>query len=167
MEGVGASFQVGDVTSGDLLTTLPEADFYLASKVLHHLPAKEQVDEVVRVMLSKARRGVWLRLLSFEDDTKTGDGVLRKSDLRFGWIEKYTPYLCADAVALVSQNVFDMELKAAKRIRHTNDFRVLPASADSDEEEYEEAMGYKPQIKLVPPLVAEWDLFIGRKQYAD
>ena len=167
LEGVGASFLALDLSSSEGLDALPEADFYTASKLLHHLPDKGCAEDLLRAVLHKAKRGVWLRLLSFEDDDQTGNGVFRKSGLRFGWMEKYLRYLCKDAVSLISRDVFNIELKAAKRIRHTNDFRVLPVSADSDKEEYEEVMGHKPQTKLVPPVVAEWDLFIGRKQYAD
>lgn len=167
LEELGASFQVMDMSLEESVTALPEADFYLVSKLLHHLSDKDKMDALVSEVLSKARRGVWLRLLSFEDDSETGEGVLRDKDLRFGWSEKYTPYFCKDAVARIPRDVFNIELKPAKRVRHTNDFRVLPTSVNSDDEEYEVVMGHKPQIKLVPPLVAEWDLFIERKQYAD
>jgi len=167
LESAGASFQCLNLSDTEMFEELPEADFYLASKILHHLSEKEAADTLVRTVLSKSRRGVWLRLLSFEDDSQTGEGILRSEDLRFGWSAKYLPYLCKDVVSLIPRDLFNLELSPARRIRHTNDFRVLPASADSDEEEYEEVMGHKSQIKLVPPLVAEWDLFIERKQYAD
>jgi hypothetical protein len=113
--------------------------------------------------LSKSRQGVWFRLLSFEDDSQTGEGVLLDEDLRFGWSKKYLPYLCKDVVSLVPRDSFNLSLNPARRIRHTNDFRVLPVSADDGKEEYENVMGHKPQIKLVPPVVVEWDLFIERK----
>tara|TARA_R110002020_G_scaffold276042_7_gene491276 strand:- start:914 stop:1573 length:660 start_codon:yes stop_codon:yes gene_type:complete len=167
LESAGASFQCLDLSGTEVFEGLPEADFYLASKFLHHLPDKEVVDTLVRTVLTKARRGVWFRLLSFEDDSQTGEGILRSKDLRFGWSSKYPHYLCKDVVSLVSRDSFDLELSPARRIRHTNDFRVLPVSADDDKEEYEPTMGHKPQIKLVPPLVSEWDLFIERKQHAD
>ena len=163
LESFGASFECCDLSEAASLEELPEADFYLASKFLHHLPATEVMDNLVRAMLSKSRQGVWLRLLSFEDDSQTGEGVLLDEDLRFGWSKKYLPYLCKDVVSLVPRDLFNLSLNPARRIRHTNDFRVLPVSADDDKEEYENVMGHKPQIKLVPPVVAEWDLFIERK----
>lgn len=167
LESAGASFQCLNLSDPEMFEELPEADFYLASKILHHLPEREVADVLVRTMLSKSRRGIWLRLLSFEDDSQTGEGVLRSENLRFGWSERYFSYLCKDVISLISRDLFDLELSPARRIRHTNDFRVLPESADSKKEEYEDIMEHKSQIKLVPPLVAEWDLFIERKQHAD
>jgi hypothetical protein len=163
LESLGASFECWDLSDESSLDKLPEADFYLASKVLHHFPGGTEMDNLVRTVLEKARLGVWIRLLSFESDDQTGEGVLLAEDLRFGWSKKYAPYLCKDVVSLVPRGSFNLELNPAKRIRHTNDFRVLPVSADDDKEEYEEVMGHKPQIRLAPPVVAEWDLFIERK----
>jgi|TARA_R110002051_G_scaffold305965_2_gene376287 hypothetical protein len=163
LESFGASFECWDLSKAASLEELPEADFYLASKFLHHLPTAEAMDNLVRAVLSKSRQGVWFRLLSFEDDSQTGEGVLLDEDLRFGWSKKYLPYLCKDVVSLVPRDSFNLSLNPARRIRHTNDFRVLPVSADDGKEEYENVMGHKPQIKLVPPVVVEWDLFIERK----
>ena len=163
LESLGASFKCWDLSDAASLAELPEADFYLASKVLHHLPSGEEMDNLARVMLEKARLGVWFRLLSFEVDEQTGEGVLLAEDLRFGWSKKYSPYLCKDVVSIVPRDLFNLELNPARRIRHTNDIRVLPVSADDNKEEYEDVMGHKPQIRLAPPVVAEWDLFIERK----
>ena len=163
LESRGASFDCLDLSQPDALRKLPKADFYIASKVLHHLGSKEVIDDLVGAMLPKVRRGIWFRLLSFEPDNQTGEGVLREQGLRFGWTEKYTPYLCRDVLSCLSSKDIHAELKPARRIRHTKDERVVPIDADPDKDEYEEVMGHKPQVKLVTPLVVEWDLFIRKK----
>jgi hypothetical protein len=163
LEGLGASFLVMDLSTEENVLELPEADYYIASKLLHHLGSEEAMERLVRHILCVSRRGVWLRLLSFEDDIESGEGALSKYDLRFGWSCKYTPCSVKTIVSYVDTEEWDLELFPARRLRHTNDFRVLPTTSDPDKEEYEEVMGHKPQHELVPAVVAEWDLFIGKK----
>ena len=163
LEGVGASFEVLDLSDVGCVDMLPESNYYIMSKLLHHLGTLEDAKYLLASVLNKSKRGVWVRALSFESDDQTGEGVLHKHGLRFGWSTKYVPCPIQDLIALIDLATWDLDLLPAKRIRHTNDYRVLPLDSDPDKEEYEEVMGHKPQHKLFPEVVAEWDIFIGKK----
>ena len=163
LEGVGASFEVLDLSESSAVDTLPESAYCVMSKVLHHLGTFEAAEYLFSSVLTKAQRGVWVRALSFEQDDQPGEGVLRKYDLRFGWSTKYVHCPIQGLVSLVDLRKWDINLLPAKRIRHTNDYRVLPIGSDPAKEEYEEVMGHKPQHHLFPEVVSEWDIFIGKK----
>lgn len=163
LEGQGASFAALDLSDASTVDSLPAASYYVTSKLLHHLGSLESASYLVNAMLAKASRGVWIRALSFEQDDQTGEGVLNKFGLRFGWANKYTRCPIKNIISLVDLDVWDINLLPAKRIRHTNDYRVLPLDSPADKEEYEEIMGHKPQHQLVPEVVSEWDIFIGKK----
>ena len=163
LEGVGAAFRVLDLSDVGDVDTLPESNYYIMSKLLHHLGTFECAEYLLSTVLDKAKRGVWVRALSFEQDDQTGEGVLHKHGLRFGWSTKYVHCPVQGLISLVDLNTWDINLLPARRIRHTNDYRVLPSGSDPDKEEYEEVMGHKPQHHLFPEVVAEWDIFIGKK----
>ena len=163
LEGVGATFEVLDLSDAAAVSTLPESNYYIMSKLLHHLGTPEGAEHLLSTVLGKVKRGVWIRALSFEQDDQTGEGALHKHNLRFGWSTKYVHCPIRSLIALIDLNKWDLNLLPAKRIRHTNDHRVLPIGSDPGKEEYEEVMGHKPQHHLFPEVVAEWDIFIGKK----
>lgn len=170
LEEQGYWFLSMDVTCGDALQELPEADFYLAWDFLEHLPDKGWATRVIEHMLSHARRGVWIRMPSFEQDAVTGEGALTALGLRFAWTKWHghpTPLLVTDVVDVVNRykattgrNAITLRIKDGKRVRSTADPCVVPADAPVDTVKYREDLGIKPVQNFNPPLVGQWEVVI-------
>jgi len=167
LEGRGYRFMCGDLRSHGFRESLPEADFYLVCNLLHHLRSPRDQSDVLCCALEKARRGVWFRAKSFEEDATSGEGVLISEGLRFCWSRDYSSYSISEITALVRETLPEASLRVepAKRIRHTKDKRVVPADTKTDSFFYAAAMGPKVYMELPKPVVCEWDIFVENKIY--
>ena len=167
-------FQAFDYMNEDpgVLALLPETDYYLAWNCLHMSPSKEWANALVQVMMHKARKGVWVRLLSFENDEATGEGVLQRIGLRFAWTKgdpEPLPYTLKDCVDSINEykktdskrNCITGRVKPGKRLRSTDDPKVVPISAPPGVTRYEPKLGFRRTQGFVPPLVAEWEIIIN------
>lgn len=166
--GQGYRFMVMDVTQDGALDALPEADYYLAWDFLEHLPSKEWSDALVKVMLHKARKGVWCRMPSFEQDETTGEGALKKLGLRFAWTHWHghpSHYLVEECVTAMNQYKLEqnrgsiaVKVRPGKRVRATDDKHVVPIDSPIDTVKYEPKLGHRPYQKFDPPLVGQWEV---------
>jgi hypothetical protein len=173
VEGQGYLFAGWDLTDSDVLTGLPTADYYIAWDFLEHLPDTLWSQTLVKLMLHNARRGVWLRLPSFEQDAQTGEGRLKELGLRFAWTEwtghksRFTLMDCAAAIqeySLETGRSVKTKFKPGRRVRSTADSRVVPLAAPVDTVKYTAALGLKPVQQLEPPLVAQWEVLLTYEQ---
>lgn len=162
--GQGISFICGDITDPAFRSTLPAPDFFLVCNLLHHLPTRKDVEEVLAYVLDTARYGAWFRIKSFETDSESGEGVLLSQDLQFSWSNNSTAYTCADLFKFIRSRCPNSvaRFEAAKRIRHTNDKRVVPKDTVSSSFYYEPIMGEKEQVDLAPSVVCDWDVFVEK-----
>jgi hypothetical protein len=170
VEGQGYRFQVTDVTSEGALAALPEADYYLAWDFLEHLPTKAWSDAVVKTMLHKARKGVWCRMPSFEQDESTGEGALKQLGLRFAWTNWHghpSHYLVEECVNAINEykqeqnrGSLAVKVKPGRRVRATDDKSVVPIDSPIDTVKYEPKLGHRPFQKFDPPLVAQWEVVV-------
>ncbi len=170
LEEQGYWFLCLDVTRTDALAELPEADYYLAWDFLEHLPSKDWAARVIEHMLRHARRGVWIRMPSFEQDVVTGEGALAELGLRFAWTKWHghlTPLLVTDVVneinrykAMAGQNAITLRIRDSKRVRSTADPCVVPADAPIDTVKHHADLGVKPVRSFNPPLVSQWEVVI-------
>ena len=168
VEGQGYKFMALDVTAEGALEQLPEADYYIAWDFLEHLPNKEWSSAIVKVMLHKARKGVWIRMPSFEPDESTGEGVLLNLGLRFAWSNwrgHKSHYLLLDCITAINEYKTEakrgsiaVKTKAGRRVRSTTDDKVVPIDAPIDTVKYSLDMGHKKVEKFDPPLVAQWEV---------
>ena len=130
----GYRFRSADVLSEDF--DWPSADFYLAFDFLEHLPSKEMSAAVLRTMLERARRGVWLRMPSFEQDG-TGEKPLRDLGMRFAWTNWHghpSHYLVSEAKSVIELVKPDAKVKHKhnKLIHNTHNQDVVPTDAPLD-----------------------------------
>ena len=170
VQGQGYRFLGMDVTSTGALENLPEADFYLAWDFLEHLPDKKWSGAVVWAMIHKARKGVWIKMPSFEPDEATGEGALRKLGLRFAWTHWHghpSHYLVQDCVEAIQgykqgtgRNSLAVKVRPGRRVRDTLDKQVVPIDAPIDTVEYKPSLGSRTVHKFDPPLVAQWDVIV-------
>lgn len=149
----------------DDLGALPEASYYLAFDFLEHLNGVDESDRVLEVMLAKASRGVWLRMPSFEQDTLTGEGVLRKHGLRFAWthwVGHKSPYRLEHALRVISGcgRFHRYDLRGNRKIAVSSDRAVVPVEAPIDTVNYSKALGPKPAIEFKPPVIGQWEVLI-------
>jgi len=171
VEAMGYRFLALDVLDEKLgqPAALPAADYYLAFDFLEHLPSREDADRVLKVMLTRARRGVWLRMPSFEQDSETGEGRLRGLGLRFAWTDwkgHPTHYLLADAnqVFETAPRVAKVRVKPGRRIHATDDHGVVPLSAPCDTVRYTYELGPKQLVRFEAPLVAQWEVLVELRE---
>lgn len=151
----GFEFRTDDVLTFDF----PPADYYLAWDFLEHLPSLEAARSVIRRMANAARRGLWFRLPSFEQDTVTGEGRLRQRGLRFtwtNWAAHPTAVLVQDVINAVGR--IPSELRGNVKIATSADHRVVPIDAPADVQRYERAHGPKPSYLFTPPVIGQWDM---------
>lgn len=162
----GYRFLALDVTAAGALESLPEADYYLAWDFLEHLPDHGWAEAVVAAMVRKARRGIWLRLPSFERDGINGEGVLKKHGLRFAW-SRWHGHTChllvGDAVSYLYKHGYvrdpnKLDIHPSKFVYNTDDPAVVPLDAPVDTVKYHDALGPKPVITLKPPVVSQWEV---------
>lgn len=166
----GFNFLAVDITAEGALEQLPEADYYLAWDFLEHLPTKEWASAVIQTMLHKARKGVWIRMPSFEQDESTGEGALKKLGLRFTWTNCHghkCPLLVEDVVRTLNdyksqtgRNSIALKLRPGKRVRATDDPCVVPVDSPMDTTEYRANLGPKPVKDLETHLVSQWEVVI-------
>ena len=166
----GYGFLKLDVTAEGALEKLPESDYYLAWDFLEHLPNKVWSTALIKVMLHKARKGVWLRMPSFEQDERTGEAALRKLGLRFAWTDWHghpSHYLIEDALQAINEykqesgrGSISTKVRAGKRIRATDDPSVVPIDSPTDTVKYSPQLGHKPVVDLNPHVIGQWEVVI-------
>lgn len=144
----GYAFRQADAMDFDY----PVADFYTAFDFLEHLPDVAASDEVLRRMLAAARKGVWLRMPSFETD-ETGGGQLARLGLRFDWTAwdfHTSHYTLADVRRVISDR-FVMRTKGNLRFADTKDRRIeaMPGFAKPN-----------PPARLDPPVIGQWEVLL-------
>jgi hypothetical protein len=150
------------------LAVLPAADYYMAWNYLHaNLPDKEWMAAVVETMIHKARKGVWLRIPSFEQDEATGELALKEFGLRFAWTKRWSPYLLHDLVTAINaykvktkRGSLRLKIKPAARVRTSQEPCVVPENAPLDATEYHPSMGERRVTPFDPPLVSQWDVVV-------
>jgi hypothetical protein len=157
----GYQFSAADVTT----CRWPTADFFLAFDFLEHLPDKEVSDVVLRQMLTNAKRGVWLKMPSFEQDA-TGEGQLKRYGLRFTW--SYwsghpSHYLVEDAMRVITDTCPNAKVKHKHQriIKHSRSRFVVPINAPIDTTEYSEDLGPKPDIDFNPHVIGCHELIVN------
>lgn len=165
----GYNFSEADLTTIDL-SALPEADYYLAWDFLEYLPDTDWSAAVLQVMLHKSRRGLWLKMPSFEATGLSSEKTLKDLDLRFAWTtwpcntSHFTLLKMAEAISAYKQEsgreLADVMVQASKKVLASGDPWVVPASAPIDTHKYSPTLGLKPSVKFNPPLVAQWDVIV-------
>jgi hypothetical protein len=144
---------------GNILTEefdWPTAAVYLAFDFLEHLPSKEDSDNVLRTMLERSKRGVWLRMPSFEQDG-TGEKPLRDLGMRFAWTHWHghpSHYLVSDAMRVIKliRPKAKVKHKHNQLIHDTHHTSVVPIDAPLDTIKYDPMEhGPKPWHPLKPP----------------
>ena len=170
LEGRGHRFMRGDLRSRNFRKSLPEADFYLVCNILHHVDAVQAL-EILCDAVQKARRGVWFRVKSFEQDDKNGEGVLTAMGLQFSWTRNYSSYTMAELLTFINKTRLPgatVRIEPGKSISHTKDKRVIPLWIKNDSKDsyfYERTMGVKEYMELPKPVVCEWDIFVENEIY--
>lgn len=164
---LGCNFLQADLSRESDLSDLPEADYYLAWDFLEHLPSVDIGDRVFHAMLELARVGVWLRMPSFEDDLKTGEGALRKLGLRFAWTHWHghtSFYRLSHAHSVVGRfgrdKVSRVLVRGNRMISNTNDPAVVPVNAPVDTVKYRPELGKKIYREFDPKLVGQWEFIV-------
>lgn len=165
----GYNFSEADLTKIDL-DVLPEADYYLAWDCLEQLPSPDWSAAVLQIMLHKARRGIWLRMPSFEPEGLSSEQTLKAMNLRFAWTtwpcntSHFTLQHMANALSGYKQasgrEFADVVVQASKTVLASGDPWVVPASAPLDTQKYSPTLGLKPSVKFNPPLVAQWNVLV-------
>ena len=163
--GQKIAFMCGDITDPTFRDTLPAPDFFLVCNLLHHFATRQIVEEVMGYVLDTAKYGVWFRIKSFETDSESGEGVLLSKGLRFSWSRNSTAYTCGDLLKFIQDRCPSAvpRFEAAKRIRHTNDKRVVPEDSESSSFYYDPAvMPEKSRFEVTPQVVCDWDIFVEK-----
>lgn len=143
------------------------AEFYSAFNLLEHLDGVHRAQEVLKLMLRQAKRGVILRLSSFETD-ETGEGALLKHGLRWSWTRwhHHTAAVRREHVrqVLASPEFREWRISIRPHVTITNADSplIVPERAPHDCGKYEPEMGNKPIVIFDPPLVPEWDVWLAR-----
>lgn len=156
----GYNFSSADVTA----CRWPTADFILAFDFLEHLKDREQSDAMLYLMLMNARKGVWLKMPSFEQDDE-GEAQLRKNGLRFTWTHWHghpSHYLVGDAMKVITGICPDARVKHKHQriIKDSNSKFVVPIDAPLDTNEYTAEMGTKPNIRFNPHVIGCHELIV-------
>jgi len=164
VEGQKFSFPQGNMLDAGFRDSLAAPDFFLVCNILHHLPDRLSVEELLGYVLDTAQHGVWFRLKSFETDTESGEGVLSKYGLRFSWSENYTRYNCVEVFQFIRERCpkATIRIEPGKRIRHTSDKRVVPIDTSSKSFYYKPSMGAKEHTVLPKIVVCDWDIFVEK-----
>ena len=164
LEGQGFSFFYGDILDLDFRNTLASPDFFLVCNILHHIPNRRTVEELLGYVLDTTQYGVWFRLKSFETDTDSGEGILLEHGLRFGWSENCTSYNCVEVFQFIKERCpkATIRIEPGKYIRHTNDKRVVPVDTSSNSFYYKPSMGSKEHVALSKKVVCDWDIFVEK-----
>jgi glycosyltransferase involved in cell wall biosynthesis len=162
----GYQFLAANIISPDFVW--PEADHYLAWDFLEHLPDREWSKKVLIQMCRHATAGIWLRLPSFEQDSVTGEGALKKHGLRFAWSHwsgHPSHFLVEDAMQALHEGLMDAQwshrLEQRKLIHDSNHPNVVPIGAPINTVEYDPNLGMRPQVQFVPPIVGQWELIVS------
>lgn len=147
----------------------PDADFYLAFDFLEHLPTAIHSNLVLRRMLEHARKGVWLRMPSFEDDA-VDHPQLKKHKLRLSWTTwrgHPSHYRLDDVGHTVRQVrsetdkfVLRVKTKEAKPIKTSASPWIVPSSVGTDVEKYKKGLPPKPKVTFKPPIVGQYEVII-------
>ena len=165
----GYHFKEANIFSDEFVW--PKADYYLAFDFLEHLPDIHASDQVLRRMIENARRGVWLRMPSFEQDEETGEGQLKKLGLRWAWTTwrgHPSHYLKGQACSIIQtslpQRMFRMKVRPNRIMANTSDRSIVPIDAPGEANRFDQkTMGRKPHRKLDPPVVGQWEVIVNRK----
>jgi predicted O-methyltransferase YrrM/glycosyltransferase involved in cell wall biosynthesis len=167
----GYEFLAANIISPDFVW--PEADHYLALDFLEHLPDREWSKKVLIQMCRHATAGVWLRLPSFEQDSVTGEGALKKHGLRFAWSHwsgHPSHFLVEDAMQALYEGLKDAQwshrLEQRKLIHDSNHPDVVPIGAPINTVKYDPNLGMRPQVQFVPPIVGQWELIVSIQRKA-
>jgi len=171
VEGKGFQFRTADLASDVAITHLPLAEVYLAWHFLEHVPNKDWSRKLVRAALTYSRKLAWFRLPSFQQDTDTGEGVLKEHGMRFTWTNwrghpsHWLVEDCQEAIDSWSKDVphrtFMLTVKPAGYIRSMSDHRVVPIDTPIDVNKYEPKYGPKPLgVVFKKPIVAEWEVIV-------
>lgn len=160
----GYTFSAANITA----CRWPTADFFLAFDFLEHMEDKEQSDAVLYLMLSNAKRGVWLKMPSFEQD-ETGEEQLRKHGLRFTWSLWHghpSHYLVGDAMRVIKEHCPDARVKHKHQriIKNSRSKFVVPVNAPIDTNEYTEELGSKPDVNFHPHVIGCNELIVHLEQ---
>ena len=120
--------------------------------------------QLLGYVVDTAQHGVWFRIKSFETDSESGEGILLEHGLRFSWSENYTAYNCVEVFQFIRERCpkANIRIEPAKRIRHTNDKRVVPVNTSSKSFYYAPAMGPKEHVELRKVVICDWDMFVEK-----
>jgi len=162
----GYQFQALDLANTEVLNQLPQARGYLLHHFLEHVPTHDIARAIVAKVMQQSQEFVWFKLPNFDQDSKTGEGALRKVGLRFTWTH-WKGHPChwllqdnLDAISAYTGSKYKVQHHAAKTISNTNNSRVVPIDAPIDTLEYKEDLGPKLTMTLMPAVVSEWDVFV-------
>lgn len=158
----GFKFECQDIVSEELF----ECDYYLAFDLLEHIPSKEDALNVLRKMAAKARKGIWIRVPSFEQD-KRGEKPLLDLGLRFSWtawkghmshllLSEYRKAIwegCGVKKASITE-------EPAIIIESTLDEWVVPVGCHSETKKYDDSLGKKIDRRFDHPLIGSWDIVV-------
>jgi hypothetical protein len=158
----GYKFQAANVLDPDF--DWPSSDFYLAFDFLEHMPSKADSDAILHTMVNFARRGLWVRIPSFEQD-KTGEQLLRGLGMRFAWTDWHghpSHYLVSDVMTVISKLVPEANVrhKKLKLVRDTKDPAVVPIDAPTDTVKYDPSLGPKPFARFETPLIGQHEFIV-------
>ncbi len=152
-----------------LSLSLPETDYILCWDHLDRLPGILGVKTLMGVMLDTAKKGIWIRLRTQEQDVRE---VLleRKFGLRFTWDDQTicsSACLLQELVKIINdyrkekeRNSISVRLVAGQRVYSTDDTCLVPIGSPAGTRRYDQELGPKPELKFDPPLVASWELII-------
>ena len=174
VEARGCQFRLANLATDEAIAQLPPAEVYLAWHFLEHVPNKDWSRKLVQASLSCSQQAAWFRLPSFEQDTETGEGVLREHGMRFTWTNwrghpsHWLVQDCLDAINDWNQKQdpaarrqYVLNVKPAGYIRNMRDHRVVPIDTPIDVNRYESRFGPKPlAVKFKKPIVAEWEVTV-------
>ena len=164
VEEQGYQFHSAIIHEADFL--FPVADYYLAWDFLEHLPNTDVSNNVLTSMLCSARKGVWLKMPSFEQDER-GEGQLRRHGLRFAWSHwkgHKCHYTLADALGVITKTLdpskHKMKHKHQRIIKDSSSKFIVPVDAPPDTTEYTPELGPKPEVKFDPPVIGCHELIV-------
>lgn len=142
----------------------PRADVYVACNVLEHFNTVEHSMHVVRKMLEASDVGAWFILPSFQQDTQTGEGVLRKHGLRFNWTSwiGHPSHFCVGHVYEAIRHFdrsYSVRVTPSRTLVDNQHPNIVPDLWREDIGQYDpKEHGPKPLVKFDPPIVAEWSV---------
>lgn len=174
VEGRKMQFRIANLATDGAIEDLPPAKVYLAWHFLEHVPNKDWSHKLVHASLTNSRWMSWFRLPSFQQDDKTGEGVLRKHGMRFTWTNwrgHPSHWLVEDNKSAIAswaeenpERPFIVDIRPAGYIRSMDDHRVVPIDTEIDVNRYEKKHGPKPlHVKFKQPIVAEWEVVVRFK----